>query len=110
MEVGDQPHAPATLSSGNSPIYPSDWKLGGPQIRPGSLGYEKKICSSQLLIRNYVKVNMHCVVWNNLPPFVPNNREEAWNFFVRIAGILLEIWTKEILNMTAGMLSIRCVS
>ena len=83
--------------------------LVGP--RPGLGVWEKKkICSSQSLISNYVKGNMRWVVWSYLPPFVPNNREEARNFFVKFAGIFFEIWTKEILNMTAGMLSIRCLS
>lgn len=109
IEMGDQPHAPATLSLGKSRRYPSDWKLGGPYTRPRNLG-EEKICSSQSLIRNYVKGTMRCVVWSNLPPFVPNNRKEARNSFVRFAGTLFEIWTKEILNMTAGVLSTRYLS
>jgi len=46
MEVDDQPYAPATLSSGKSTRYLSDWKLGGPQTRPRSLGEEKNLLQS----------------------------------------------------------------
>jgi len=46
MEVGDQPHAPATLFLGKSPTYPSDWKLGGLQTRPRSLGEEENLLQS----------------------------------------------------------------
>jgi len=41
MEVSGQLHAPAALSPGNSPRYPLDRRMGGPQSRPGRGGQDK---------------------------------------------------------------------
>jgi hypothetical protein len=46
MEVSGQLHAPVALPQGESPFYPLDRRLGGPQSRSGSGGEEK---NSQLL-------------------------------------------------------------
>jgi hypothetical protein len=42
MEVGGQFYAPSLYSQGNSPYYPLDRRLGGPQSRSGRGGEEKK--------------------------------------------------------------------
>jgi hypothetical protein len=41
MEMSGQLNASATLPQGNSPWYPSDRMLGGPQSWPGHGGEEK---------------------------------------------------------------------
>jgi hypothetical protein len=41
MEVSGQLHAPAALLPGKEPLYPLDWRIGGPQSRSGSGGEEK---------------------------------------------------------------------
>jgi hypothetical protein len=41
MEVSGQLHAPAALPQGNSPWYPLDKRLDGPQSRSGHGGEEK---------------------------------------------------------------------